>query len=112
MKPWNSKGRGLSWEPHLQHAAVLGVTRAFVSHSPRDGWPAVTPADCSVVLDGMIATCLSRGKVGPPELSSIQFSPTGPIQEIAMANGWHDEYMDLASEYDRLSSSLGLFDSD
>ena len=99
-----------SWSPPLQLAAILGATRAFVSQSTREGWPAESPVECSLVLDGMIATCISRGQTPPPEYSSIQFAPTGPIQEIAMVNGWHDEYMDLAEEYDRLASSLGYFE--
>jgi len=31
----------------------------------------------------------------------VEFAPTSTIQEIAMANGWHDEYLRLAEVVDR-----------
>ena len=41
-----------------------------------------------------------------PEYWSILFAPTGPIQEIAISNGWHDPYMKLAEEFDKLAHLL------
>jgi len=32
----------------------------------------------------------------------ILFAPTGTFQELSMANGWHEEYMDIASRMDEL----------
>ena len=31
------------------------------------------------------------------------FLPTGPLQEISMANGWSDEYLVLAERFDDVS---------
>ena len=44
------------------------------------------------------------------ELSAIReleiwFAPTGPLQEMAMSNGWSDEYMKLASRFDEAIGS-------
>jgi hypothetical protein len=34
------------------------------------------------------------------------FAPTGTFQEISMQNGWSDEYLKLASEFDTLYEKL------
>ena len=89
--------------------AILGATRAFVALSQREGWPVESPTDCTAVLDGMLASIINPDKYDPPEYSSIQFTVTGPIQEIAISNGWHDVYLRLAEEYDKLEKKLKLF---
>ncbi len=33
---------------------------------------------------------------------TIEFAPTSTVQEIAMENGWHDEYLEIASVVDKL----------
>lgn len=34
----------------------------------------------------------------------ITFAPTGLLQETAMASGWHERYMELASRFDDLAN--------
>lgn len=89
--------------------AILGATRALVAQSIKEGWSDESTSECVQVLDGMMASIIDPTKNCPPEFSCIQFAPTGPIQEIAMANGWHDTYMNLSAEYDRLEEELKLF---
>jgi hypothetical protein len=98
-----------SWSPKLQLLAVLGATRALVARSPHDGWPVESPSDCAAVLDQMMAYLISPGSPPCPEDAGIQYAPTGPLQEIAIANGWQDEYLALASEFDRLEEELRVF---
>jgi hypothetical protein len=31
-----------------------------------------------------------------------EFAPTGNLQELAMANGWHQQYMTMAKRFDKL----------
>jgi hypothetical protein len=95
--------------PKMQMLAILGATRALVAQSPHEGWPDEAPPECVAVLDGMMASLINPKKYSPPDYACIQFAPTGPIQEIAMSNGWHDAYMTLSTEYDRLEKKLGLF---
>ena len=99
--------RGLS--PKMQMLAVLGATRALVAQSPHEGWPDESPNECTAVLDQMMAHIITPEKASPPEFACIQFAPTGPIQEIAISNGWHDAYITLSNHYDRLEKKLKLF---
>ena len=95
--------------PKMQMLAVLGATRAFVSMSSRDGWPDESPNECAEVLDKIMAHIIDPDKNPLPNAGSIQFAPTGPIQEIAISNGWDDEYMELSTQYDKLETKLKLY---
>lgn len=47
---------------------------------------------------------LERVKSGDKEALQkfvTMFAPTSVFQELAISNGWHDEYMKLASEFDK-----------
>ena len=98
-----------SLSPKLHMISILGATRAFVSMSPRDGWPDESPSECSEVLDKMMAHVINPDKNPVPKYGSIQLLPTGPIQEISISNGWADEYLELSSQYDKLAKKLNLF---
>jgi hypothetical protein len=98
-----------SKNPKLNMLAVLGATRALVVQSEREGWPAEKSAECGVVLDQMMSHVINPKKNVCPKYASIQFAPTGPIQEIAISNGWHDSYMELSAEYDELKKVLNIF---
>jgi hypothetical protein len=89
--------------------AVLGATRALVAQSLRAGWPDEQPVECAAVLDQMIAHIVNPDGCDVPKYATTQFAPTGPIQEIAISNGWHDVYMKLAAAYDALEDSKHLF---
>jgi len=95
--------------PKLNMLAVLGATRALVVQSGYEGWPDRQPDKCGVVLDQMMAHIINPKKNVCPKYASIQFMPTGPIQEIAISNGWHDSYMELSTEYDALETELKMF---
>jgi hypothetical protein len=92
-----------------QMLAVLRATRTLLAQSREIGWPDEDPGECTEFIDKMIAHVTAPDSSAPPQFSCIQFAPTGPIQEIAMSNGWHDAYIELASEFDRLEGELGLF---
>ena len=89
--------------------AVLGATRALVVQSLREGWPDEQPNECATVLDQMMAHTINPAKNSCPPYAAIQFAATGPIQEIAISNGWHDFYMELSTQYDELAEALDLF---
>jgi hypothetical protein len=91
--------------------ATLGAARALVCNSEREGWPDEEPAEVATTLDQMMAHVIDPDRVACPQVASIQFLPTGPLQEIAISNGWHDAYMALAEEFDHLQQALSLFRS-
>lgn len=88
---------------------VLRETLGLVERSEHAGWPDEEPAECAQILREMVS-CLDDAAVGVcPRYAAIQFLPTGPVQEIAMANGWHDDYMRLAKLYDELQGRWRFF---
>ena len=94
-----------SWTPRLKLLSDLATTNVLLSQSPNEGWPDEKAKEAHEQIEAMIAHLFDR--TNPlPEYWLIQFSPTGPVQEIAMANGWHDAYLKLAAEYDRLAYLL------
>ncbi len=88
---------------------ILAKTLALVITSKNSGWPDEQPDECAETLRRMIdfVTDPQPGKC--PEFAAIQFLPTGPIQEIAMANGWHDAYPMLADAYDKSETRSCFF---
>ena len=94
------------WPETLRLLAVLTASRTLVLHSHADGWSGEAPSDALKDLDRMIETCCFRGKQGLPEHWTILYAPTGPLQEIALANGWSDAYLRLAAEFDTLAPWL------
>lgn len=88
---------------------MLRRVRELVVASAREGWPDEQPAECADVLGRMIAFVEDPQENGCPPYAAIQFLPAGPVQEIAMANDWHDAYLALAERYDAAESAGGFF---
>jgi hypothetical protein len=56
--------------------------------------------DALAEVSAHIAT-LDAGKL-PPKLNlTTLFAPTGPIQEVSVSSGWGDQFLELASRFDR-----------
>jgi hypothetical protein len=90
------------WPSKLRLISVLATTHVFLSRSTEEGWPDENPQKTALEISQVIAH-LFEPSIPLPEYCSILFAPTGPIQEIAMANKWHDSYLMLSSEFDRLA---------
>jgi hypothetical protein len=46
---------------------------------------------------------LRRGDTSRLDLLRALFNPAMPLQDMAMASGWHDRYMQLAERFDTAS---------
>lgn len=92
--------------PKLRLIAVLAVTKEFVIRSEKEGWPCEDPNEIASELDQMISYVFEPEKYRLPEHCLALYLPTGAIQEIAMSNGWHSEYMELAAEFDQVGELL------
>jgi hypothetical protein len=79
---------------------ALERTCVLLERSAEDGWSNLTPAEAAKNLRDAIGA-LARGQAVDYRSLGVEFAPTGPIQEIAMANGWHEEYLQLARVVDR-----------
>ena len=72
--------------------------------SEESDWSPLSPKVVQKYLEKQINK-LKRGKRLWPWAKfklSIEFEVASTLQEIAMTNGWHDEYVKLASDFDRL----------
>ncbi|MEH6631534.1 MAG: hypothetical protein V7776_11930 [Halopseudomonas aestusnigri] len=85
---------------------ILATTKELLSRSTVQGWPDEDPIEITGLVNETISHVLKPEANPLPEYATILFIVTGPIQEIAISNGWHDAYLLLATEYDDLEYLL------
>ncbi len=93
------------WSPRLRLLSVLSTTYALLQNSTVEGWPEEKPMEAAYTAERMIAHLFDSTRE-LPDSWQILFAPTGPAQEIAMSNGWHHAYLNLAAEFDHLAYLL------
>ena len=81
--------------------SILSTTKELLTRSKNDGFPD-DPIEVAEAIDKMISFILNPNENQLPEFATIYFAPTGPLQDIAWSNGWHDAYLELAKAYDKL----------
>ena len=81
-------------------AEALERTCALLERSRESDWSPLTPVEVAENLRESLRA-LEEGRPPNYRLLGVEFAPTSSIQEIAMANGWHDEYMRIALVVDR-----------
>ncbi len=99
------------WNQKLRLLAVLSTTRTMSSRSTEDGWGFESPQEATDQLDQIIDAVFYEDPKGLPKYWQLLYAPTGPLQEIAMANGWSDEYLKLAEEFDSLQSQIKEYET-
>jgi hypothetical protein len=63
-------------------------------------WSAWRDADAALrELDGLIAA-LECGRDPSRLIVHVLFAPAGPIQEVSISSGWHEEFLALATRCD------------
>ena len=84
---------------HQELLDVLRETRTWLTRPNNDFvWSSWNSQDEAVrELDSYVAE-IARG--ARPDLE-ILFAPTGSIQEVSLSSGWGEEFIDLASRFDR-----------
>jgi hypothetical protein len=93
------------WPAKLKLLSVLSTTYVLLQYSAEEGWPEEKPVVAAYLAERIIL-CLLDSTRDLPDDWQILFAPTGPAQEISMANGWHEAYMKLAEEFDELAFLL------
>jgi hypothetical protein len=86
--------------------AVLASTKVLLSHSDREGWGFEEPDETAAKIDQFISALFYGSPAGLPDGWQVLFAPTGPLQEIALANGWSEVYLRLSESFDRLEHIL------
>ena len=68
-------------------------------------WAPLTPQVIVSDIDEAIALIKSKKRPDIQRLE-IHFAPTSSIQEIAMANGWGEEFLVLSEKFDSIILSI------
>lgn len=82
--------------------AVLREARGLLSIPGNDfAWSSWEDAGEALrEVDGLIAA-IEGGRLPPRLDMSVLFAPTGSIQEVSLSSGWAEEFLTLASRFDR-----------
>ena len=84
-------------------ADVLTQVAQLLTSSQESDWTPFEPKEIVAVLERELFSLRTDNKlVNPTELAML-FAPTGPIQEISMANNWSKEYLALSEQVDALA---------
>lgn len=79
---------------------VLSRVKELLARSQESDWAALSAPEVIGILDRELQSLTESGRLrDKTELASL-FAPTAEIQEISMANGRSDEYLQLASRFD------------
>lgn len=52
---------------------------------------------------------VKNGELESLSTLSMHFAPTSGFQELSMQNGWSEEYLKIAEEFDRISDSYSKY---
>jgi hypothetical protein len=89
-------------EAHQRLAQVLREARALLARPENDfAWSSWKDApEALAEMDRLIAS-LDAG-IAPSRLGmSVLFMVTGPIQEVSLSSGWAQEFLEVASRFDK-----------
>jgi hypothetical protein len=92
-----------AWPPKLRLISVLATTNIFLLRSTEEGFEGQNPEQTALAIESLISHLLDPKEQPLPQVWRALYGATGPIQEIASPNGWHETYMTLAAEFDELA---------
>ena len=81
--------------------SVLEKCCTILDASADADWSNMGTEEIQTIFTREIASLKNIGRCDRAELTII-FSPTGALQEIALANGWGALYTDLAAQFDAI----------
>lgn len=91
------------WPEKFKLIAILATTKFLLSRSDTEGWGFEEPREIEEQVNQILCFLLGDPNSHLPEHYKILFAPTGPVQEISIANGWSEVFLKLAEEYDELA---------
>ena len=86
----------------VELVSVLEGIEALLSDSEDSIWSDMENVKVLSIIRNSITSLKASHKAKVAKLYYL-FLPTGPLQEISMANGWSDEYLVLAEKFDDVS---------
>jgi hypothetical protein len=93
-----------NWPDQLKLFAVLSSVKVLLETiSVDEGRGFESSKESLTIINDAISFFLEPKNNILPEDISMQFAPTGPLQEISLSNGWSEIYLKLAEQYDKYS---------
>ena len=86
-------------EIRLHLLQSLRRTSELLDHSESTDWASLSVPEVATRLRGAISA-LEKASQPSREQLRMLFAPTGDVQEIAIANGWGDEMIELSKAVD------------
>ncbi|ARD22980.1 hypothetical protein [Shewanella japonica] len=78
---------------------ILEQVLSYLAKSEDSIWSDMEVEETVQLINKQLDLLKCSGKVNVSKLNYL-FLPTAPLQEIAMENGWVDEYLKLAEQFD------------
>jgi len=95
------------WPDRLKLLTVLSTVKVLLETvSTKESFSGIEPIESLQAIEHAISYFLDPEVNVYPENLSMHFGPTGPLQEISIANGWEGVFMKLAEEYDKYGHCL------
>jgi len=95
------------WPDRLKLYAILATTKSLLETvSENEGFGGECPKTVVRIIDEAIEYFNNPQENNYPDKLSIQFAPTGPIQEISISNGWDKVYLKLSEQFDKYEYCL------
>lgn len=83
--------------------AILEDVQSFLAESDDSVWSDMEVVKVTDIIKSSIISLKTKNKAKLAKIEYL-FLPTAPLQEIAMENGWVDEYLVLAEKFDAVSN--------
>ena len=80
----------------------LKRTVELLEQSEDSDWTNVTVEEISAILERELHKLKEKRGLDKLELATL-YAPTGCIQETAMSNSWHQEYLEIAKTVDKFT---------
>lgn len=92
----------LEWSDKMILYSVLATIKSLLeSNTPEESFFGHNAKDSIINIDGAINSFYDcENKINLKDLV-YEFAPTGPLQELSMANGWGEIYIKLADAFDK-----------
>lgn len=84
---------------------VLIATKSLLESNNTMAFDGYIPSEIAEEIGGVIRQ-VEVGEIIDRQMLVAYFAPTSVLQECAMANGWHDEYISLSSRFDALVQKI------
>lgn len=87
-------------EPTVTLKQILSRTIQLLAKSQPSDWTPFSPEE---VTEDLLKAVRAIDEDSPVDKNTLKmhFTPTGPLQEIAMSNDWTNEYLQLADHFDK-----------